>query len=65
MVIFLKQSSLKVIILAFSSLINFAYAESLEYRSIIGYYGLNQDDVISYSEGVIDGEGFVAQMAMD
>ena len=60
MVIFSMQINLRIIFLAFSCLINFAYAESSEYRSVIEYYGLNQDDVLSYSEGIIDGEYYLA-----
>ena len=60
MIICSMKSTLKILFLALSCLINFAYAESSEYRSVIEYYGLNQDDVLSYSEGIIDGEYYLA-----
>ena len=54
------KSTLKILFLALSCLINFAYAESPEYRLIIEYYGLNQDDILGYSAGIIDGEYYLA-----
>ena len=64
MIICSMQGTIKVIFLAVLCLINFAYADSPEYRLIIEHYGLNQDDVLGYSEGNIDGEYYLALNAI-
>ena len=57
------ENAIKIIFLIFFFTINFAYAESTEYRYIIEYYGLKKDNVLGASEGTIDGQYYLALSA--